>query len=214
MSKEIPLGKDINLRFEVLENNGALLRVRYEAENVSTSDLYLFNRLWYNYTEHNFFELDANLVYISTQGSIVRLLKGSPDVPRNMSVEMPIIPCITLLPRSQRMNETFQITLPLRQVNPYLPEESNVIENPSAIIFSLGYFPVSQIGNRPVNPVRTTQGQALYAYVTPLAQLVVNSAPVPFSKGSVPTGKAKYCSKCGSPIQSDSHFCSQCGSPL
>lgn len=211
----MPLGKDLTLNFEVLENNGIVLRVRYETHNVSNSDIFLFNRLWHNYTDQNVFELDANLVYISSQGNGVRLLKGSPDVPRNMSVEMPIIPCVTLLPRSQGMNEAFQISLPLKQINPYLPDQNQVIENPDTIIFSLGYFPVSQIGNRPVNPVRSTKGQSLYAYVTPLAQLMVSSAPVPFNKGGTPlAGKAKYCAKCGAPVQPDSRFCAQCGSPL
>ena len=214
MSREVPLGKDINLKFEVLENNGALLRVRYEAENVSVSDLYLFNRLWHRYTEKNIFELDPNLVYISSQNGVVRLFKGSPDIPDNMSVEMPIIPCVTLLPRGQRLDEILQIELPLRQLNPYNPEERPVIENPNAILFSLGYFRVSEIGVREVNNVNSTMGQALYAYVTPWDQLVVSTAPVPFGPSTTPSSGQKFCTKCGAKQASDSRFCSQCGSPL
>jgi len=214
MSREVPLGKDINLKFEVLENNGALLRVRYEAENVSVSDLYLFNRLWHRYTEKNIFELDPNLVYISSQNGVVRLFKGSPDIPDNMSVEMPIIPCVTLLPRGQRLDEILQIELPLRQLNPYNPEERPVIENPNAILFSLGYFRVAEIGQSLVNPVRSTMGQALYAYVTPYDQLVVSTLPVPIIPGAAPVRGQRLCPKCGAKQPPDSRFCSQCGSPL
>jgi hypothetical protein len=214
MSKEMSLGKDLNLKLEVLENNGTLLRVRYEAENVSMSDLYLFNRLWHKYNEQNIFELDPNLVYISEQNGTVLLFKGSPDVPRNISVEMPVIPCVTLLQRGKRFDETLQINLPMHRLNPYLFKDHSIIQNPTTLIFSLGYFPVSEIGNRMVNPVRSTMGQALYAYVTPWDQLVVSTAPVPLGGSPAPTGGLKFCTKCGAKQAPDSRFCSQCGSTL
>jgi ribosomal protein L40E len=214
MSIEVPLGRDINLKFNVLENNGALLCVRYEVENVSISDLYLFNRLWHDYTEQNIFELDANLVYISARGNTGRLLKGIPDIPANMHVEMPIIPCVTVLQRGQRMDETLQIELPLRQLDPYKRKERPSIQNPTAMVFSLGYFRASEIGKRPVNYVRSTMGQALYAYVTPWDQLIVSTAPVPLRESSAPTGEQKFCTKCGAKHSLDNRFCSQCGSQL
>jgi hypothetical protein len=217
MSKEIPQGKDINLKFEVLENTGTFLRVKYDVENVSISDLYLFNRLWHRYTEKNIFELDPNLVYVSSQDGAVRMFKGSPDVPKNISVEMPVIPCVTLLQRGMRFDETLQISLPMRENSPYILKNRAIIENPTSVIFSLGYFPLSLIGNRPVNYVSTTMGKALYAYVTPWEQHIVSTSPVPLAKaGTVPAqaGKVKFCSKCGAPVQTDSRFCSQCGAPL
>jgi hypothetical protein len=214
MSKEMPLGRDINLKIEILENTAALLRVRYEAENVSVSDLYLFNRLWHKYTEKNVFELDANLVYISNQDGVVHLFKGSPDVPRNISVEMPVIPCVTLLKRGQRFGEMIQINLPLQNTNPYLFKDHSIIQNPTSIIFSLGYFPVSEIGKRMVNYVSSNMGQVLYAYVTPYDQLTVSTAPVPFGGSSAPTGGQKFCTKCGAKQALDSRFCSNCGAPL
>jgi len=214
MSQEMPQGKDLNLTFDVLENNGAFLRCRYQAENVSASDLYIFNRLWHEYNENYIFELDDNLVYISAQDNTARLLKGIPDIPYGMTVAMPIVPCVTLLPRDQSMNETFQIELPLRQLDPYIPEERPVIANPNAIIFSLGYFPVSEIGEREVNYVRSTMGQILFAYVNPWDQLVVSTAPVPITVSGVVPPEQRKCPKCGAEQLPDSKFCGQCGSPL
>jgi ribosomal protein L40E len=214
MSIETPQGKDINLRFEVVEKTEDMLRVRYEAENVSSSDLYLFNHLYHDYNEEGIFELDANLVYVSVEGSTARLLKGIPDIPYGILAEIPIVPCATLLPRGQRSAEILQIGLPLRQFNPYTPDERPVIENLKEIIFSLGYFPVAEIGQRPVNNVRTTEGQALYAYVTPWDQLVVSTPPVALAEGDRRTQAQKTCPNCGAIQPPESRFCSQCGSPL
>ncbi len=214
MSTDVPMGKDIDVRFEVLENDGALLRARYEAANVGTSDLYLFNRLWRTYTEQNVFELDANLVYIKAQGNNAWLLKGIPDIPENVHVEMPVVPCVTTLQRGQRTDETLQIKLPLRPFDPYMWEEQPVIQNPAAVVFSLGYFRVSEIGNRPVNYVRSTLGQALYAYVTPWEQLRVSTAPAPFRAVSAPAGGPRFCRNCGAKQAAGNRFCGQCGTPL
>jgi hypothetical protein len=218
MSKQIQLGKDINLVFEVLENTGALLRVRYEAANVSAADLYLFNRLWRKYTEKMVFELDPDMVFVSSKNGTVRLLKGSPDIPDDMAVESPYIPLVTELPRGQRFSETISIPLPLKELNPYKPGSAAVIENPASLVFSLGYFPVPRIGNAPVHNVWTNKGQALSVYLGPIDQWLVSAAPVPFNKTTPPekkpAGKPKFCSNCGAPIQPNTRFCPQCGAQL
>ena len=214
MSIEAPQGKDLNLRFEVLENSGAFLRCRYQAQNVSKSDLYIFNRLWHEYNENSMFELDPNMVYISSVDSTVHILKGIPDIPDNIFVEMPVIPLVTLLPSSQNMSEIFQVELPLKRIDAYFPEEQTVIENPSSIVFSLGYFPVNQIGDREVHYVNTTLGQALSAHVTPWDQYIVSSTAVPITVGSTRPQAQKTCPNCGAVQLPDSKFCSQCGSPL
>jgi hypothetical protein len=152
------------------------------------------------------------MVYISAHGGTVRFLKGSPDIPEDMGVEMPVIPCVTLLKRGHLFDETIQVELPLRRFDPYKQKERPIIQNPTAMVFSLGYFRTSEIGNRPVNYVRSTMGKALYAYVTPWDQLIVSTAPVPLGGIPAPTVQQRFCTQCGAKQASGNRFCDRCGS--
>ena len=213
MSIEVPPGRDLTLRFSILELGKDVLAVEYEAGNVSDSDLYVFNRLHRDVSDDGVFDLDPNVVYIAVEDSVVHLTKRVPDIPRGLLVEVPIVPCATLLRRGETLRETLSLSLPLRSFNPYRPQDQAVVTGFDSVVFSLGYFKVSEIGARPVNDVRTTQGTALHVYVTPWEQLVARTAAVSVSKaGPPPAGLT--CPNCGAENPPASRFCSQCGARL
>jgi len=214
MSTEVPLGTDLKLDFAVLELTKDTLRVRYEAENVGASDLYLFNRLYRTYTDEGVFELDPDLVYVYPEDGVAHLTKRIPDIPRGIHVEIPIVPCVTVLSRGRRLSESMSLRLPLRQHDPYRPEETPAIQGFDSVVFSLGYFRASEIGKRPVNYVRTTQGQALHAYVTPWDQLFARTAPVEARSARESAAEQTRCPRCGAALPPGSRFCNQCGSPV
>lgn len=217
MSIEVPLGRDVNLRFVILELNEDVLRVGYQAENVSDSDLYVFNRLYRDVSDEGVFNLDPNLVYIYVEDGVVHLTKRIADIPLGILVEIPIVPCVTLLPHGERLSETLSLKLPLRSFDPYQPETEATIASIDSLAFSLGYFKVSEIGARPVNEVQTTEGRALYAYVTPWDQLVVRTAPIGMSKPAPSEAAAEgrlECPQCGTANPPGSRFCSHCGNKL
>jgi hypothetical protein len=212
MVREVSLGEDLNLEFEVLELTGSVLRCRYEVENVSGSELYLFNRLYHDLRDDGVFDLDPNLVYVDVENSTLHLSKRIPNLPEGVLAEALIIPCVTVLPSGGRMQETFSLSLPLQRMNPYLRHLSAPVESYESVFFSLGYFRVAEIGRTPVETVRTSAGPALHVNVTAGQQLVVRTAP--FKVGAVTAPKEKKCPRCGVALPPESRFCSQCGSPL
>jgi|GEM_PF-6293991 len=214
MSIEVPLGKDVNLQFTIVSTTEKALQFRYDVENVSDSDLYIFNRLYRTYTDAGVFELDANLVYVYLKEGLVHLTKRVPDIPRGVLVEIPIVPCVTVLRRGERTGETFDLSLPLKTFDPYLPRQSSIITNYDAVEFSLGYGRASGTGRRSVNYVRTNQGQVPYVYMNPLDQLIARTAPVSVSRAGAHPPLQGPCPKCGAIPDPGGRFCSQCGAPL
>jgi hypothetical protein len=217
MSIEMANGKDLELQCVIEEQTAAMLQLRYDAANVSNSDLYLFNRIHSEYTEDGVFKLDDNLVYIYSEDGGIHLSKRIPDIPSGVFAEMPIVPCTMLLRIGERLSETLRLNLPLQPWDPYLPNfRPASVSCWDSLVFSLGYFRASEIGQRPVNYVRTTQGQMLHAYVTPYDQLIVRV--VLEGEGASDTAKPpeepQPCPGCGASNPPGSQFCNQCGVSL
>ncbi len=217
MSIEMANGKDLKLQCVIEEQTPSMLQLRYDAENVSNSDLYLFNRLHSEYTEDGIFKLDDNLVYIYPEDGGMHLSKRIPEIPPGIFAEMPIVPCTSLLQIGETVGETMKLNLPLQPWDPYLPDANPApVSHWDSLVFSLGYFRASEIGQRPVNLVRTTQGQVLHAYVTPYDQLFVRVGlrGEAVSDTTKPPEGPQPCPSCGISNPTGSRFCNQCGAPL
>lgn len=212
MAIEVPLGEDLRLEFEILEHTGALLRCRYVAENVTGSDLYLFNRLYHDLRDDGVFDVDPDLVYVDAHDGVLHLSKCIPDLPDNVLAEVLIVPCVTVLAAGSRVVESFRLSLPPQRMNPYLSHLSTPVERFDAVVFSLGYIRASSLGSQRVETVRSTAGPALHIYFTAAQQLMVRSAPVSATAVAVPA--ARPCPRCGAAASPGGRFCNQCGAPL
>jgi len=212
MAIEVSLGEDLRLEVEILEHTSALLRFRYVAENVTGSDLYLFNRLYHDLRDDGVFDVDPNLVYVDVESGLLHLSKRIPDLPDNVLAEVLIVPCVTALAGGSSVVESVSLNLPARRMNPYLSHLSVPVERFDAVVFSLGYCRASELGPARVETVRSIAGPALHIDYTAEQQLLVRTAPVSASVVSRPT--ARTCPRCGAAASPGSRFCSKCGAPL
>ena len=212
MAIEVPLGKDLRLEFEILEHTGALLRCRYVAENVTGSDLFLFNRLYHDLRDDGVFDVDPDLVYVDAADEVLHLSKCIPDLPENVLAEVLIVPCVTPLAAGSKVVESFRLSLPPQRMNPYLSHLRAPVVSFDAVVFSLGYIRADGQGSLRVKTVRSIAGPALHIDCTASLQLMVRSAPVKI--GAVASPAKKTCARCGTTFPPESRFCTQCGSPL
>ncbi|MBN1152229.1 MAG: zinc ribbon domain-containing protein [Dehalococcoidia bacterium] len=212
MAIEVPLGEDLNLEFEILQHTNALLRCRYVAENVTGSDLYLFNRLYHDLRDDGVFDVDPDLVYVDTADGVLHLSKCIPDLPENVLAEVLIVPCVTPLAAGGKVVESFRLSLPPQRMNPYLSHLHAPVESFDAVVFSLGYCRASDLRSGQVETVRSIAGLALHVEMTAAQQLVVRTGPV--SANVVSTPAARTCPRCGAATSPGSRFCTQCGAPL
>jgi hypothetical protein len=212
MAIEVPLGEDLRLEFEILEHTGALLRCRYVAENVTGSDLYLFNRLYHDLRDDGVFDVDPDLVYVDTEDGVLYLSKCIPDLPENVLAEVLIVPCVTPLAAGSKVVESFRLSMPPQRMNPYLSHLRAPVESFDSVVFSLGYCRASDLRSGQVETVRSIAGPALHVEMTAAQQLIARAAPVKIGAAAAP-GKKK-CTRCGTTFPPESRFCTQCGSPL
>jgi len=212
MAIEVPLGKDLRLEFEILEHTGALLRCRYVAENVTDSDLFLFNRLYHDLRDDGVFDVDPDLVYVDAADEVLHLSKCIPDLPENVMPEVLIVPCVTPLAAGSKVVESFRLSLPPQRMNPYLSHLRAPVESFDAVVFSLGYIKADGQGLLRVKTVRSIAGPALHIDCTASLQLMVRSAPVSAAAVSVPA--ARTCPRCGAAASPGGRFCNQCGAPI
>jgi hypothetical protein len=212
MAIEVPLGKDLRLEFEILEHTGALLRCRYVAENVTGSDLFLFNRLYHDLRDDGVFDVDPDLVYVDAADEVLHLSKCIPDQPENVLAEVLIVPCVTALAAGSKVVESFRLSLPPQRMNPYLSHLRAPVESFDAVVFSLGYCRASALRSGQVETVRSIAGPALHIEMTAAQQLITRTAPVKI--GAVAPPAKKTCARCGITFPPESKFCTQCGSPL
>ncbi len=212
MAIEVPLGQDLRLEFEILEHTSALLRCRYVAQNVTGSDLYLFNRLYHDLRDDGVFDVDPDLVYIDLEDGVLHLSKRIPDLPENVLAEVLIVPCVTALAGGGSLVESISLNLPARRMNPYLSHLSVPVEKFDAVVFSLGYCRASELGPSRLETVRSIAGPALHIGYTAQQQLLVRTLPVSANVVSPPA--ARTCPRCGAATSPGSRFCTQCGAPL
>jgi hypothetical protein len=179
MGIDMPLGADIQLEFRLAGLTPDTLSVTYEAVNSSGEDLYLFNQLYVTRRPDGWFDIDTNLVWINLEDGTAHITKRIPDVPDDLDVYAYMIPCASVLPPGQRIEETIKLALPLRAHNPYLtPSVGGQQGVATTIKFSLGYWKSSMPPRVPSNPVNTSLGTALFVNVTPYDQLLVTALPI------------------------------------
>jgi hypothetical protein len=212
MAIEVPLGKDVNLEFEILERTSLALYCHYAAENTSGVDVYLFNRLYHDLRDDGVFDIDPDLVYVDSENGTLLLSKRIPDVPENLMVEAFIVPCVTVLASGSRLTEPFSLSLPPQRMDPYDRDSHTLVENFGSVVFSLGYVRSTELGSRRVETVRSIAGPALHVDFTAEQQLLVRTAPVTLAAASAQV--RKKCPRCGASSSPGSRFCSQCGAPL
>ncbi|NLE95395.1 MAG: zinc ribbon domain-containing protein [Dehalococcoidia bacterium] len=212
MAIEVPLGKDVDLKLEILERSSDALHCRYTAVNLSGVDLYLFNRLYHDLRDDGIFDIDPDLVYVEAENATLLLSKRIPDVPEDLLVEAFIVPCVTVLASGDRLVEPFSLGLPPQLMNPYMRDLCTPVASFDSVVFSLGYVRSTELGSRHVETVRSIAGPALHIDVTAEQQLVVRTAPV--SASVVSPRAARNCPRCGAATSPGSRFCNQCGAPL
>jgi hypothetical protein len=213
--------KELALELRVTGQTPERLELHYQVENRADSDVYLFNRLYRQQLPGGGAAVETDLVYTSLAGGRLRLAKWVPEIPENILVEYPIIPCATLLERGRSFQETFRVALPAVSHHAYhpprlrLPGERPVIYQ--SLTFALGYFKTAEMGGRQVSRVKTTAGDAFYVPVTAPDQRVVTSDMISRAVPVLPdfpVEAPRTCPRCGATNTGSQPACLFCQSPL
>jgi hypothetical protein len=101
------------------------LRVNYSVINEQPGPIYLLNVLWC-FAPDGSMMVDPHHAYRSLEaGGSLRVGKILPPLPRETFVEFTVVPFARRLQAKGMYEETFEMSLPVCEYNPYYPEDEN-----------------------------------------------------------------------------------------
>ena len=159
------------------------LEVSYIFTNGSIRTVYLFNKLYTEYSDQGLYVTDPQLVNVVVENGKVVLSKKIVSVPPRMKVERPNIPCVTKVPAGSNVQEIIRLRLPLKIWTPYTDDSLPMQPQPvdKRLYFAIGYFLSTPEGDSMVQTVRTSDGPALYFYPFSIgSQKILEAGPASF----------------------------------
>ena len=159
--------KGVRLDLEVQQTGKTPLRLSYVLRNTTSQNVYLINKLYSDLEagpDGVVFVTDPNLVYVDVREGGVVLSKRIVPVPEDMDVELPEVPCASVVTPGGQFQETIEVALPVRPRTPYLGKPKNGWRDqpsPHRVWFELGYCLGPAGAEKNVPAVKTTHGDAL-----------------------------------------------------
>ncbi len=144
-----------------MEATATELTIRYLVFNRGTDDLYLFNQLYDFYDGSPGYRVEPDLAVIEYCDDVVVISKKLVQVPDDIDVEYPNVPCMKRLEPGMQSDETFRLKLPLQRRTPY---EQGTGARPGlrAARFQLGYFFGKAAARATAMSVETSVGPLLH----------------------------------------------------
>lgn len=131
---------DAEMNVHVLQTTKLSIQISYHFKNKTSSDIYLFNKIYHDFPKDGLTDFDKNITYNIVGSDGVLITKSMIDVPKNIKVEYKVYPCTTKVLPQGEFSETFKINLPLTLFEPYGRRVSKPDTKDLPIWFSIGYF--------------------------------------------------------------------------
>jgi hypothetical protein len=156
-----------------------VIELAYSVSNRTPSEIYLFNRMYDDVDVAGNFQVDKNICNIEVIDSKIVVSKKIPAIPDSIDVEIPYIPCVTLVAAGDEFTESIQLRLPLKPGTPYVTCDQPIRPVTLPVFFELGYF-VGRPGTRALaETVATTVGPSLrFDPFTEAAQMILRAGPL------------------------------------
>jgi hypothetical protein len=196
---------ELSIELSVAGQDDANLLLHYRAENRAGEPVYVYHRMYRQRFPDGKFWHDPDVACVRFEaGGRIQVAKWVPEIPQGLSVEYPIIPCVSRLESGQALEESFNLALPAEPWSAYDPPRRRGGGQATAtyrqIAMSLGFVKASDLGTLEPRQVQTTTGPALFVPMSHEGQRVARSAPVPCTIG-VAAGAAvavrRRCANCG-----------------
>ncbi|HRH48841.1 MAG TPA: hypothetical protein PLP23_08815 [Panacibacter sp.] len=132
--------EDCEVKISLLIKDEFMAECTINIKNKTSGNLYFFNRIYTEYSDEGFFEVDKNLFYAYIDGhNRLLMAKAIIPVPEGLQVEKEIYPCCTKILAGTAFEEKLAIKLPIKLYGPYETQKDKIEKDYSAS-FRLGYF--------------------------------------------------------------------------
>lgn len=156
--------------------DGHQLTVHYAVRNKGDVPLYLFNLLHHGW-QGGGYHVDRNLAVVEWLDGGVTVAKALTPVPASLLVEVPNIPCMTLLAARASFAESFVLPLPLVAWTPYSHGRGGAARR-LPLRFALGYAVGGTDPRGAPKTVPTTIGPALqFNAFSESSQMILSVGP-------------------------------------
>lgn len=164
---------------QVREINHSELNLWYRFTDNSNQNAYVFNKYYTDIEDGGTFLIEPNMVSILSEKDIIVIAKKIVQIPPNMLVEKPYIPCVTKVEPGNFLEETLKIPLPLKVITPYSDnqEKTSKIEQ-RRVVYELAFFLAPPEGNDMAEVIKSSIGPALRFDPFPISsQLILRTGP-------------------------------------
>ncbi len=158
---------DAEMNVQVVQSTKSSLQISYRFKNKTSSDIYLFNKIYHSFPKDGLTDFDKNITYNIVGSDGVLIAKSMIDVPKNIKVEYNVYPCTTKVISHGEYSETFKVNLPLALFEPYGSRKSSIDTKDLPFWFNLGYFVGFEGTDKMAIMVKTPSGS--YHYFDPFA---------------------------------------------
>ena len=129
VAEETKTAMGISLECSSVEKSAKTLKLSARLTNSSSTDIYVFNRLW-DLGANNVPEPDPHKVYRFIHGSELRLLLGAAPLPRLKTTTYRNIPYATLVKSHHSLNIDESLSLPVEEHSVYFAKDSSSSAKP------------------------------------------------------------------------------------